>query len=248
MGRFEGVRCAVTGAADGIGRATARRLLDEGALVLACDIDEAVAHELPTADTVVLDVAAADAPAQLMAAAQERLGGLDVLINNAGIADGAPLEELTDALWRRVQAVNVEAVLRISRAAVPLLRSAAAAGRPARIVNVGSVMSERAAPGMAAYTASKHAVAGLSKALALELGPLGITVNYVQPGAIVTGITRPVFEADPAFRDFWTAKAALGRLGQPEDIAAAIAFLASPDAAFVTGHGLVVDGGAMQSP
>lgn len=248
MGRFDGVRCVVTGAADGIGRATARRLLAEGALVLACDIDEAVAHELPAADTVVVDVAATDAPAQLVAAAQSRLGGLDVLINNAGIADGAPLADLTDALSRRVQAVNVDAVLRLSRAAAPLLESAAAAGRAARIVNVGSVMSERAAPGMAAYTASKHAVAGLSKALALELGPSGITVNYVQPGAIVTGITRPVFEADPGFRDFWTAKAAVGRLGQPEDVAAAIAFLASADAAFVTGHGLVVDGGAMQSP
>lgn len=248
MARFDGVRCLVTGAADGIGRATARRLLDEGARVLACDIDEAVGHELPDADTLVVDVAAGDAPARLMAAVEEHLGGLDVLINNAGVADGAAIEDLTDALWRRVQAVNVESVLRISRAAMPLLRSAAAAGRPVRIVNVGSVMSERAAPGMAAYTASKHAVAGLSKVLALELGPLGITVNYVQPGAIVTGITRPVFDADPAFREFWTGKSALGRLGQPEDVAAAIAFLASTDAAFVTGHGLVVDGGAMQSP
>jgi NAD(P)-dependent dehydrogenase (short-subunit alcohol dehydrogenase family) len=151
---------------------------------------------------------------------------------------------LTKELWRKVLAVNLDAVLRISQAAVALLRESTRG----RIVNIGSVMSERAAPGMAAYTVSKHGVAGLSKVLALELGEFGITVNYIQPGAIVTGITRGVFDADPEFRDFWIAKSALGRLGQPEDIAAAIAFLASEDAAFITGHGLLVDGGALQSP
>ncbi|MBK79835.1 MAG: hypothetical protein CMQ43_02805 [Gammaproteobacteria bacterium] len=248
MRRFEGVRCLVTGAADGIGRATARRLVDEGARVLACDIDETGLRDLPEAATLVLDVAASDAGAVAAEAIARHLGGLDVLVNNAGIADGAPLADLTDALWRRVMAVNLDSVLRLSRACAPLLVTAAQERGRGRIVNVGSVMSERAATGMAAYTASKHAVAGLSKVLALELGGCGVTVNYVQPGAIVTGITRHVFEADHTFRDFWIGKAALGRLGRPEDVAAAIAFLASPDADFVTGHGLVVDGGAMQSP
>ena len=88
----------------------------------------------------------------------------------------------------------------------------------------------------------------MTKTLALELGVFGITANYVQPGAIVTGITREVFSADETFRNFWEQKAALKRLGQPEDIANAIAFLASDEAAFITGHGLLVDGGAMQSP
>ena len=193
-------------------------------------------------------MAASDAGAVAAEAIARHLGGLDVLVNNAGIADGAPLADLTDALWRRVMAVNLDSVLRLSRACAPLLVTAAQERGRGRIVNVGSVMSERAATGMAAYTASKHAVAGLSKVLALELGGCGVTVNYVQPGAIVTGITRHVFEADHTFRDFWIGKAALGRLGRPEDVAAAIAFLASPDADFVTGHGLVVDGGAMQSP
>lgn len=248
MRRFDGVRCLVTGAADGIGRATARRLLEEGARVLACDQNEEGLRELSNAATLTIDVAERAAPDRLMEAAREHLGGLDVLVNNAGIATGAPVTELPDALWRRVLDVNLDAVMRLSRAAIPLLEAEAGARGLGRIVNVGSVMSERAAPGMAAYTVSKHGVAGLSKVLALELGPRGITVNYVQPGAIVTGITRPAFQADPAFAAFWTGKSALGRLGNPEEVAAAIAFLASADAGFVTGHGLVVDGGAMQSP
>ncbi len=248
MRRFDGVRCLVTGAADGIGRATARRLLEEGARVLACDLNEEGLRDLTDAATVTVDVAERAAAEQLMEAARQHLGGLDVLVNNAGIASGAPLTELPDALWRRVLDVNLDAVMRLCRAAVPLLEAGAGAQGRGRIVNVGSVMSERAAPGMAAYTVSKHGVAGLSKVLALELGARGITVNYVQPGAIVTGITRPAFEADPAFADFWTRKSAMGRLGNPEEVAAAITFLASADASFVTGHGLVVDGGAMQSP
>lgn len=243
-GRFDGVRCIVTGAADGIGQATARRLLSEGARVLACDLRDRPLQPLDGAQWLTLDVTGADAAERLVAAAESALGGLDVLVNNAGIAAGAPLESLDDELWHRVLGVNLDAVFRISRRAIPLLK---ASGR-GRIVNIGSVMSERSSPGMAAYTVSKHGVAGLTRALALELGPHGVTANYIMPGAIVTGISRDVFAADAAFRDFWIRKSAVGRLGQPEDIAAAIAFLASDDAAFITGHGLLVDGGALQSP
>lgn len=243
-GRFDGVRCVVTGAADGIGLATARRLLSEGARVLACDLRDRPLQPLDGAQWLTLDVTGADAPERLVAAAESALGGLDVLVNNAGIAAGAPLESLDDELWHRVLGVNLDAVFRISQRAIPLLK---ASGR-GRIVNIGSVMSERSSPGMAAYTVSKHGVAGLTRALALELGPHGVTANYIMPGAIVTGISRDVFAADAAFRDFWIRKSAVGRLGQPEDIAAAIAFLASDDAAFITGHGLLVDGGALQSP
>jgi NAD(P)-dependent dehydrogenase (short-subunit alcohol dehydrogenase family) len=244
MNRFTGVRCLVTGAADGIGAATARRLLAEGGRVLVCDRNPAGLEALEGASCMALDVTAADAAERLMEAARSRLGGLDVLVNNAGIAAGAPLAALTDELWRSVLDVNLDAVFRISRAAIPLL---GASGR-GRIVNIGSVMSERASPGMAAYTVSKHGIAGLTKSLALELGEQGVTANYVLPGAIVTGISRDVFAADAAFRNFWINKAAVKRLGQPEDVAAAIAFLASEDAAFITGHGLLVDGGALQSP
>ena len=99
---------------------------------------------------------------------------------------------------------------------------------------------------MGAYTTSKHAVAGLTKTLSLELGEFGITANYIQPGAIVTGITKASIDAGPEFEAFWSEKSALGRLGQPKDIASAINFLVSNDASFITGHGLVVDGGVMQ--
>ena len=242
--RFTDVRCLVTGAADGIGRATATLLAAEGARVLACDRNDAGLDQLDATHTLQLDVTEANAATRLMAAAADHLGGLDVLVNNAGISAGAPLESLSDELWHRVLGVNLEAVFRVSRAAMPLLKQSARG----RIVNIGSVMSERAAPGMGAYTVSKHGVAGLTKTLALELGAYGVTANFVQPGAIVTGITRDVFAADPAFADFWINKAALKRLGQPQDIANAIAFLASEEAAFITGIGLLVDGGALQSP
>jgi len=244
MNRFAGVRCLVTGAADGIGRATAMRLIEEGGAVLVCDRNGSPLEELGARAALTLDVTAPDAPARLMAAVETHLGGLDVLVNNAGISAGAPIESLSDELWHRVLGVNLESVFRISRAAIGLLK---ASGR-GRIINIGSVMSTHAAPGMGAYTVSKHGVAGLTRTLALELGPFGVTANYIQPGAIVTGITRGVFAADAGFREFWTNKAAVKRLGQPEDIAAAIAFLASDEASFITGHGLLVDGGALQSP
>ena len=243
-GRLAGRNCVVTGAADGIGRATAVKLSAEGARVLGCDLNAPGLADLNIHATLVLDVTEAEAPNRLFAAAKEHLGGLDVLVNNAGVSRGAPIEALTEETWRSVLDVNLDAVFRLSKAAIPALKES---GR-GRIVNIGSVMSELSAPGMAAYAVSKHGVAGLTKTLALELGEFGITANYIRPGAIVTGITREVFEADEAFRGFWEQKAAVRRLGQPEDIANAIAFLASDEAAFITGHGLLVDGGALQSP
>jgi NAD(P)-dependent dehydrogenase (short-subunit alcohol dehydrogenase family) len=244
MQRFQDWCCLVTGAADGIGRSTAASFLAEGAKVLACDQNAEGLAGLVGADLLALDVTAPASADKLMDAAKESLGGLDVLVNCAGVSVGAPIESLGDDLWSDVLEVNLHAVFRISRAAIPLLKQS----EHGRIVNVGSVMSELSAPGMGAYTVSKHGVAGLTRTLALELGEHGITANYVQPGAIVTGITREVFENDGGFRDFWIQKSALKRLGQPQDVANAILFLASREAAFVTGHGLKVDGGAMQSP
>lgn len=243
-GRLAGRNCVVTGAADGIGRATALKLSAEGARVLGCDLNGSGLTDLAVHHTLMLDVTDPAAPETLLAAARDSLGGLDVLVNNAGISRGAPIETLAEETWDQVLDVNLAAVFRISKAAIPLLKESG----QGRIVNIGSVMSDLSAPGMAAYAVSKHGVAGLTKTLALELGEFGITANYIRPGAIVTGITRDVFAADEAFRGFWEQKAALRRLGQPEDIANAIAFLASDEAAFITGHGLLVDGGALQTP
>lgn len=247
-GRLVDRTCVVTGAADGIGRATAQKLSSEGARVLACDLNAKGLADLQAqgaaVHTLVLDVTQSDAAETLFSAVADHLGGLDILVNNAGVSRGAPIEALSDETWHDVLEVNLAAVFRLSRAAIPLLKVSA----QGRIVNIGSVMSDLSAPGMAAYTVSKHGVAGLTKTLALELGEFGITANYIRPGAIVTGITRDVFAADEGFRNFWEQKAALKRLGQPEDIANAIAFLASDEAAFISGHGLLVDGGALQAP
>jgi NAD(P)-dependent dehydrogenase (short-subunit alcohol dehydrogenase family) len=231
-GRLAGRRALVTGAASGIGRATAARLGRDGARVFGVDV---------TAGCDLVADVSADAEA-IVAAAAEALGGLDILVNNAGVSGFEPFTAHGDDVWDRMLAVNLSAVFRLSRAAVPLLR----ASRAGRIVNVGSVMSSFGAAGLAAYTASKHGVLGLTRALATELGPDGITVNCVQPGAIETGMTAPTFAANPEFAQYWRGKAALKRLGQPDDVAAVIAFLSGDDAGFVSGHGIFVDGGAMQ--
>lgn len=237
--RFEGKKVLVTGAADGMGRATAEAFLAEGANVLGVDIKEPErALDCPHR---LRDITEEDAPAALVDAAQSELGGLDILVNNAGVCPLGTLAETDDATWDRTLDVNLRAMFRLSRAALPLLKQSEAG----RVINIASICAQFANSGTGAYTASKHGVAGLSKSLAAEWGPMGITVNYILPGAIVTGITRDIRDADADFRNYWEQKAPLGRWGQPEDIAKAILFLASRDADFITGHGLAVDGGAM---
>ena len=241
MSRYglDGRRAIITGAASGIGLATARRLRDEGCRVLAVDLQPT---PLEGVEVLVQDVATPEAAAHIVAEAARRLGGLDILFNNAGVSAFMELEGHSDDLWDRNLAVNVTALFRLSRAAAPLLKQSPAG----RIINTGSVMSSFGAAGMVAYAASKHAVLGVTKALAAELGPFGITVNAIQPGAILTGITGPTFEQMPEFRTYWENKAALRRIGRPEEIASVVAFLCSDDASFVSGHGILIDGGAVQ--
>ena len=172
------------------------------------------------------------------------MGGIDALVACAGISGVMPVETHDDEFWDLTLAVNVTAVFRLVRAALPALR----ASGEGRIVTIGSVMSSFGAPGLTAYAASKHAVLGMTLALAAELGPHGITANCVPPGAIDTPMTAPAFAADLAYGEFWRAKAPLGRLGTPEDIGDVIAFLLSNDARFMSGHGLYIDGGAMVRP
>ena len=187
------------------------------------------------------DVTSPGAAEAIVKTALRTMGGLDSLVTCAGISKEMPIDTHDDALWDLTLAVNVTAVFRLVRAAVPALRTCGSG----RVVTIGSVMSSFAAPGLAAYTASKHAVLGLTRAMACELGPDRITVNCVQPGAIVTPMTQDYLGRDD-LSAFWKRKAALGRLGTPEDVADVIAFLVSDDARFLTGQGILVDGGAMQ--
>ncbi|NBC38091.1 SDR family oxidoreductase [Novosphingobium sp. FSY-8] len=232
-GRLNGLVGIVTGAGSGIGAATAARLRADGAQILTADLKGDV--------DVAIDVTAPGANDDLVAAAVARFGRLDLIVPCAGISAFAPLEGHDDAYFDRVLAVNVGAVFRLVRAAVPHLK---ASGR-GRVVTIGSTTSSFGDEGLCAYAASKHAVLGLTKSVAAELGPFGITVNCVQPGAIDTPMTAPAFTQMPHYKTFWENKAPLRRLGQPQDIADVVAFLCSDDARFVSGHGLWVDGGAM---
>ncbi|MGL5837176.1 MAG: SDR family NAD(P)-dependent oxidoreductase [Sphingorhabdus sp.] len=228
-------RAIVTGAASGIGAAAVARLIDEGCAVLAVDLQGdglAGTHNLAT------DVTNAEA---IAAEAQARLGGCDILINNAGVCPAGPYEDMTREIWDNAFEVNVTAVMQLTKACLPMLKDSAAG----RVINTGSILSRYGDAGLVAYTMSKHAVLGLTRALAMELGPHGITVNCVQPGAIETGMTKPMFDANPDAKAYYAGRSALGRIGQPEDIADVMAFLASDDSRFITGQGILVDGGVM---
>ena len=239
MGRLDGRRAIVTGAASGIGRASAELFAAEGARVLAVDLPGSKL-DLTTASVVCLaaDLIRDESPGAIIARAVAEFGGIDILFNNAGIGASSPVADMTDEVWDRVQAVNLKAIFRLSRAAIPHL----CASDAGRIINTASVMAEGSDFGLGAYCASKAGVLGLTRTLALELGRKGVTANAIMPGAIVTGMTRRNFE-DVKIAEVWEKKAALKRLGQPIDIARVALFLASDDAAFVTGQAIAVDGG-----
>lgn len=231
-------RCAIiTGAASGIGHATAELFAREGARVLAVDLP-GVASSYST-DAIVpfaADVAAHDAPARLVEAATTWLGGADIVFNNAAIERRAAFAQTTDEAWDEMFAVTLRAGFRIARAFAPLLERSDAG----RIIATSSMAALRALPGQAAYAAAKAGVIALTRAMALELGPAGITANVILPGPIVTGITR---EMTPASAAAWSARAPLRRLGEAEDVARVALFFASADGGYVTGQALAVDGG-----
>jgi NAD(P)-dependent dehydrogenase (short-subunit alcohol dehydrogenase family) len=243
--RFEGQTALVTGAARGLGLAAARRLADEGAQVALLDRDEealeAAVRGLANrrADALSHAVDVTD-EGQVRAAVESVLsaaGRIDVLVNNAGIYPHFPFEELTYADWRRVLATNLDSVFLCSHAVYPGMRERGYG----RIVNVSSSTFFIGYAGLSAYVASKGGIIGFTRALASEAGPHGITVNAVTPGLIATEGVLGGEEA--GLFDEIVPEQALGRRGEPEDIAECIAYLAGPAASFITGQTINVDGG-----
>ena len=246
MTRFVDCAAVVTGGGSGIGEAVVRGLFAEGASVVVVDANEAAAQRVidglgaeGRAYAVALDVTDRARVDAVMTEAADRFGRLDVLVNCAGIRGVGSVMEVEPDQWRRVHAVNLEGTLNTSQS---FARLASKAGRPAAIVNISSMAGIMGIPNRARYVSSKHAIVGLTRAMAMEVGPLGIRVNAVAPGMIRTPMTEAMFQ-DPEDERRIRASQPLGRGGRPEEVAAAILFLASDQASFVTGAILPVHGG-----
>ena len=238
-------RALVTGAARGLGAATAERLAREGLAVAVVDVDEAGARETAAriaADTgshVVAygcDVRDRAGVAAVVAAAADELGGLDTLVGNAGITRDRTFHKMSDDEWDDVLAVDLTGVFVTLRAAAPWLRQPG----PGRVVLISSVVAKTGNLGQMNYIAAKAGVVGLVRSAAIELARAGTTVNGIRPGFMETAMTAqmPAEAYDAVMTDNL-----LGRAGRPEDIAGAVAYLCSDDAAFITGHVLDVNGG-----
>jgi meso-butanediol dehydrogenase / (S,S)-butanediol dehydrogenase / diacetyl reductase len=246
LGRFVGAGVIVTGGAHGIGRACAARMAEEGAHIVVADLDQAAAHQvasgLAQGDTrhvaVWLDVTDVSSVERAFAEAISGLGGIDVLINVAGgDTYHGTFEETTDEVWVSMIELNLLGVVRCCRAAIPYLRRSA---KTPAIVNVSSV-NALAALGSEPYSSAKAGIGALTINLAASLAAGGIRVNTVAPATIRTRNWEGQEGGADRFRHLYP----LGRVGEPEDVAAAVAFLASNDAAWITGHTLPVDGGLM---
>ena len=240
-GRFVDRPAIVTGGARGIGRGIAARLLAEGARVAVLDRDpglETSASELGEGCTAIsVDLGNVEATRQAVGDAIDHLGGLWLLVNNAGIFAKTPLLEIEMREWDQMMVTNARAMLITMQAAAPHLIT----GGGGRVVNLASMAAKLGTPGEASYAASKAAVVALTRIAALELGPYGITVNCLCPGYVLTDMGAG--SRTPAQIEEWTARSPLGRLARPADVAAAVAFLASDDAAYITGESVNVSGG-----
>ena len=233
----------VTGASRGIGRAIARRLAQQGARVIAAARGEharAVVDEITAgggqAEAMALDVTDRAATDAAIAQVLDRHQQLDVLVNNAGIARDQLMLRLKREDWDAVLATNLTAAFALTQAALkPMLRQ-----RRGRIISISSVVGQSGNAGQANYAASKAGLIGFTKAVALEVGSRGITANVVAPGLIETDMTRGI--ADKA-REQWESRIPLQRLGTADDVAAAVCFLASDEASYITGQVLAVNGG-----
>jgi meso-butanediol dehydrogenase / (S,S)-butanediol dehydrogenase / diacetyl reductase len=241
MGLLDGRRAVVTGGGSGIGRATCRRMAEEGAQVAVLDVDrgsaELVARDIG-AVAYGVDVGDSDALREAVDEAARELGGVSIMYNNAGTSAFSRLHEYEPAEWERVLRVNLTGVWAGFRAAVPHLL----AGGGGSIVSTASISGTRPAAGEGPYSASKAAVAALTASAALEYGP-SIRVNAVSPGMIRTTMTAPWFEFMPDQVERFETGTPVARIGEPEDVADVVVFLCSDLARFVTGQNIVVDGG-----
>ncbi len=243
MTRLQGRRALVTGASRGIGAEIVRRLAADGAAVAftygrsSAEAEKLVAEVTGAGGTAVAiqaDSADADQVAKSVDDAVAQLGGLDILVNNAGVAVLRDIESFTLEEFDRQLAINVRAVFVASQRAVPHLDS------DGRIINIGSINADRVpAPGLAGYAMTKAAVAGLTRGLARELGPRGITVNNVQPGPIATDMNPDEGEFAASAKELM----AIGRYGHPSDVAGVVGYLAGRDTGYITGANWNVDGG-----
>ncbi len=243
--RFTGQVAVVTGAARGIGHAAAARLAREGAQTFLADRDLAAAQEAAAAlqsaghaaQAIAIDVASRASVAAAFATIAAAHGRIDILVNNAGIAGrSAPLEEITDDDWDAMMAIDLKSMLLCCQAVMPGMKARGGG----RIVNVASIAGKEGNPGMIPYSAAKAGVIGFTKALAKEVGRVGIYVNAVSPAVIQTPILD---QLTPEQVDYMVQRIPLGRVGQPEEVAALICWLASDEASFTTGQCVDISGG-----
>lgn len=240
---LSGLTALVTGASRGLGKAIAVGLAEAGAEVVLMSRDRDRLQSL-AAELRARGQAAQAAPCDVRDVAQVQcviasLPRLDILVNNAGINIPEPFVEVSEAHFDQIVGLNLRAAFFVTQAAV---RKMLEGGNGGAIINLTSQMGHVGAPNRTVYCASKHALEGFTKALAVELAPRGIRVNSVAPTFVETDLTRPML-ADPAFEQSVLSRIPLGRLGQPQDVASAVLFLASPQAALITGASLLVDGG-----
>ena len=247
MGRFDGRVAVITGAARGIGFGIATRLAEEGASIAVVDLDESAAGEAAAkleakAVGIGCDVTDSASVDSAVARVVEELGGIHILVNNAGITRDNLLFKMTEDDWDIVMGVHLKGVLNMTKAA----QSRFVEQKYGKILNLSSV-SALGNRGQANYSAAKMGIQGLTRTLGIELGPFGITANAIAPGFIVTEMTDATarrLKMEPEELQRLNAEATpVRRVGQPEDIAAAAAFLCSDDASFITGQTLYVDGG-----